>query len=167
MGRILFLLSTGKTDRTNSCRSPRIVPFSLMQRISSRFRRAQARLPGTKRRRKRQPHSQFSSKLFTSLRSGTICSSLLRYSPRPLTAPTASGLTEAVLQSFETDSTQPLSALKLLVGFLIDAESNCPHEILSKILRKTLDVLYRRRDVDQLSDLLSLTGGQSLFLPDN
>ncbi|TKA53751.1 hypothetical protein B0A53_03793 [Rhodotorula sp. CCFEE 5036] len=52
-------------------------------------------------------------------------------------------------QSFETDFTQPLSALKLLVGFLIDADSNCPHETLSKILRKTLDVLYRRRDVDQ------------------
>ncbi|GAA5954912.1 hypothetical protein JCM8115_005565 [Rhodotorula mucilaginosa] len=52
-------------------------------------------------------------------------------------------------QSFETDFSQPLSALKLLVGFLIDADSNCPHEILSKILRKTLDVLYRRRDVDQ------------------
>ncbi|KWU45896.1 hypothetical protein RHOSPDRAFT_32372 [Rhodotorula sp. JG-1b] len=52
-------------------------------------------------------------------------------------------------QSFETDFTQPLSALKLLVGFLVDADSKCPHEILSKILRKTLDVLYRRRDVDQ------------------
>ncbi|GAA5867849.1 hypothetical protein JCM3774_005880 [Rhodotorula dairenensis] len=51
--------------------------------------------------------------------------------------------------SFEGDSAQPLSALKLLVGIVIDPESACPHETLSKILRKTLDVLYRGRDVDQ------------------
>jgi hypothetical protein len=79
-------------------------------------------------------------------------------------ASSASGLTEVILQSFETDFTQPLSALKLLVGFLIDADSNCPHETLSKILRKTLDVLYRRRDVDQLSDHPPLPGGKTLFL---
>lgn len=56
-----------------------------------------------------------------------------------------------ISQSFEGDSTQPLSALKLLVGLVINPESTCPHDILSKILRKTLDVLYRRHDLDQLS----------------
>ncbi|GAA5986149.1 hypothetical protein JCM10908_006432 [Rhodotorula pacifica] len=45
---------------------------------------------------------------------------------------------------------QPLSALKLLVALAIDPQSSCPHDVLTKLLRKALDILYSRRDIDQL-----------------
>ncbi|GAA6018563.1 hypothetical protein JCM8202_000559 [Rhodotorula sphaerocarpa] len=55
-----------------------------------------------------------------------------------------------VVQAYATDDSLPLSPLKLVVSEAAVPQKACPLKILSDILRVSLEVLYKRRDVDQL-----------------